>query len=265
MFIDNTRIERGFNANVASSTTGVWMQGFIAVTLRNTMISRYTTAVQVDSNLASANNQLDVIDSDITQTTNGLRFSGTAGPGGSFMRVNGSHLTSLTNDAFNLANSAVGRNVNLTISNSSIGNTANAVTLANSAADGTGNTRMYLTMNDTQATNVANVVDMNSTNGSKTYAVVRDSTMANINTAIKTRGSAVVSASLIRSQVSNCTMVVDHGFGIVRLDGNHIVKCADDFVNNGSGNIVSLKNNLVYDIDNLSGFTYIVPTVIAPE
>jgi hypothetical protein len=46
------------------------------------------------------------------------------------------------------------------------------------------------------------------------------------NTAVKTRGSSVVSVSLIRSQVNNCTIVVDHGFGTVRLDGNHIVKCS---------------------------------------
>jgi len=48
----------------------------------------------------------------------------------------------------------------------------------------------------------------------------------------------------------------------VRLDGNHIVKCSNDFVNNGSATIVSLGNNMVTDNDNLSGFTYITPSII---
>ena len=120
---------------------------------------------------------------------------------------------------------------------------------------------MYVNMDGSQAINIANAIDTNSTNGAKAYAVVRDSTFANINTAIKTRGT-FGSVSLIRSQVNNCTVAVDHGAGIVRLDGSHIVKCADGFVNNGSGNIVSNGLNMVYDIDNLSGFTYITPLVI---
>ncbi len=81
------------------------------------------------------------------------------------------------------------------------------------------------------------------------------------NAAIKTRGT-FGSVSLIRSQVNNCTIAVDHGAGVVRLDGNHIVKCADGFVNNGSPNIVSNGLNMVYDIDNLSGFSYITPMVV---
>lgn len=258
--VDNTRIERGFNANPASSAIGVWIQGFITASLRNTMISRHTTAVQVDSNLVNARTALEVIDSEFTQNTNGLLFSGTAGLGRSQFRISGTRVANITNDAFNLVNSAVGRNVYLTIGNSQIGGATSAVTLANSAADA--NTRMFLEMSDTQVTNITNAIDMSALNGSKTYAVVRDSTLAHITTALKTRGSAVVSASLIRSQVNNCITVVDHGFGVVRLDGNHIVKCENDFVNNGSGNIVSNGYNMMHDIDNLSGFIYITPTAI---
>ena len=39
VMLDNTRIERGFNANAASSSIGLWVQGFMAVTLRNSVIS----------------------------------------------------------------------------------------------------------------------------------------------------------------------------------------------------------------------------------
>jgi hypothetical protein len=222
--------------------------------------------VKFDSNVASAGNTLDVINSEFTQNTNGVYFSGTAGAAGSQIRVVGSQITDITNDAFNIANSAIGRNVILTISGTRIGSVANAVTLANSAADGSGNTRMYVEMDSSQAVNVANAIDLSALNGAKTYAVVRDSTLAHLNTAVKTRGSAVVSASLIRSQVNNCTIVVDHGFGKVRLDGNHIVKCASDFIDNGGGNtIVSNGYNMIDDIDDLPGPVYITPTKITLE
>jgi hypothetical protein len=51
----------------------------------------------------------------------------------------------------------------------------------------------------------------------------------------------------------------------VRLDGSHVVNNANDFVNNGSGSVVSLGNNMVTDNDNASGFTYITPSIIAAK
>ena len=260
VIVDNTRIERGFNANVASSSIGVWVQGFMAVSLRNVTISRYTTGVKVDANLAGASGALDLIDSLLTQNTNGVYFSGTGGGANSQLKVVRSELTSLTNDAFNVVNSAVGRNVFLAVSGTRIQGGANAVTLQNSAADAI--TRIFVEMDGSQAINLVNAIDLNSTNGSKSYAVVRDSTLAHLSgAAIKTRGTNA-SVSLIRSQINNCTIAVDHGAGVVRLDDSHVIKCSDDFVNNGSGTIVSNGRNMVHDIDNLSGFTYITPTTI---
>jgi len=262
LIVDNTRIERPFNSNPASSGIGLWLRGFFAASLRNTVISRETYAVKIDADLAGANGALDIIDSLFTQSTNGVYFSGSAGGGNTQIKVTGSQLTSLTNDAFNLANSAIGRNAFLTVSGTRIQGVANAVTLQNSAADV--NTRMYVEMDSSQAVNVANAIDTNSTNGGKTYAMVRDSTLAHVNAAVKTRGT-FGSVSLIRSQINNCTIAVDHGAGVVRLDDSHVVKCADDFVNNGSGNIVSSGRNMVHDVDNLSGFVYITPTKITLE
>ncbi len=263
LFVDNTRIERGFNANPASPPIGLWVQGFMGATLRNTMISRHTTAVQFDSNLANANNSLDVINSELTQNTNGLYYSGTAGNGTSTFRVVGSQITNTTNDAINIANSAAGRNTFFTIGSSVIGAAARLVALANSATD-TVNARVVLEMDNTRAVNISGSVsiDLNSPNGAKTSALMRDSTFAQGGTVIKTRGAAQVSATLVRSQVNNCAIVVDHGVGTVRLQDNHIVACSDDFVNNGSSNIVSNGGNMVYDVPNASGFTYITPTVI---
>ena len=58
------------------------------------------------------------------------------------------------------------------------------------------------------------------------------------------------------------TTAIDHGFGTVRLDSSHVVFNANDFVNNGSGTIVSNGYNMVHDNTNASGFTYITPSVI---
>ena len=260
VFVDNTRIERGFNANAASSSIGLWVQGFMAVSLRNSMVSRHTAAIQYDANVATANTSLDVINSELTQNTNGIRVTGTADTGSTQLRIDRSTITSTTNDAVNVNNTSVGRNIVVGISGSNIASAANAVVLNNAAADV--NTRVWVEMSDSQINNVTTAIDLNTANGGKAYGLVRDSTIAHVTTAVKTRGSSSVQASLVRTQIDSCTIAVDHGFGVVRLDGNHIVACANDFVNNGSGNIVSIDNNLVYNIDNLSGFTYITPSII---
>jgi hypothetical protein len=260
IFIDNTRIERGFNANPATASIGVWIRGFANASIRNSMISRQTTALQVDADLDGAGNSIDVINSELTQNTNGVRIVGTAGNAGSQVRIDRSQITSLTNDAVNVANAAVGRNIVVGISGSNIASAANGVVISNTAADV--NTRVWVEMSDSQVNNVTNAIDLATANGGKAYGLVRDSTIAHVTAAVKTRGSSSVQASLIRSQIDSCTIAVDHGFGVVRLDGNHIVACANDFVNNGSGNIVSINNNMVTNVDNLSGFTYITPSII---
>ena len=263
VFVDNTRIERGFNANPASTPTGVWVRGFVAASLRNTMISRQTVAVQFDADVATASNAVDVISSELTQNTNGIRVTGTAATGSTQLRIDRSQITSTNNDAVAVNNTAVGRNVVVGISGSSIASAGNGVTLVNSAADV--NTRVWVEMDNTKVNNVTTAVDLGTANGGKAYGLVRDSTIAHVTTAVKTRGSSSVQASLIRTLIDSCTIAVDHGFGVVRLDGSHVVACANDFVNNGSGNIVSIKNNTVYNIDNLSGFVYITPAVIPAE
>ncbi len=262
VFVDNTRIERGFNANPASSPVGIWMQGFMAVSLRNTAISRQTTAVKFDSDLGGANNSLDIVDSEFSQNTNGIYYAATGDNGTSAIRVVGSQVTNTTNDAFNIANSATGRNTFLTIGNSVIAQPARQVALLNSSTD-TVNARAVLEMDNTRVLNANTVsIDLSSPNGAKTAAYMRDSTFAQGATVIKTRGASQVAASLIRSEVNNCATVVDHGVGTVRLQENHIVACSDDFVNNGSGTVLSDGRNVVDGIPNMSGFTYITPAAV---
>jgi len=260
VYLDNTRIERGFNSNPASTAVGLWMQGFMTGAVRSSVISRMTTAVRFDSNLTNASNTLDIINSELATNGTGLLYAATADNGSSTIRIVGSQVTNTTNDAISIANSAVGRNTFLTIGDSVIGIGARLIALTNTSGDAV-NARMVLEMDNTRVLNANTVsVDLNAPNGAKTHAFMRDSTFAQGANVIKTRGGVQVSASLIRSEVNNCAIVVDHGAGVVRLDGNHIVNCSDDFVNNGSGNIVSDGRNLVHDIPNTSGFTYITPT-----
>jgi hypothetical protein len=109
-------------------------------------------------------------------------------------------------------------------------------------------------------------VSLSATNGSKAYLYAHDSEITHAATGVMTAGSTGgIAVSIVRSTIFNTTTAIDHGFGEVRLDGSHVVNNANDFVNNGSGNIVSLGNNMVTDNANASGFTYITPTIIAPK
>ncbi|MEO8675515.1 MAG: hypothetical protein ABI569_08050 [Casimicrobiaceae bacterium] len=243
-------------------STGVWIQGFIAITLRNTMISRHSTAVQFDGNLANANGALDIVNSDFTQNSAGVYYAATATGGTNQLRIVDTQITSTTNDAINVANSASNRNTFLTMSRTTLGQAANGIVMANSAVDIV-NARVILEMDNSQVIGTNFGIDLNSPNGAKTHALIRESTLAHDNTVLRTRGTARVSASLIRSEINNCGTVVDHGIGTIRLESNHIVLCSDDFVNNGSAAIVSDGKNIVHDVDNLSGFTYITPTPIS--
>jgi hypothetical protein len=261
VIVDNTRIERGFNANPATASIGVQMSGFLAVTLRNTVISRQTTAVRFDSNLASANNTLDIVNSTFGNNTNGLSFAATADGATSQIRIVGSQITNTTNDAIGIVNSAIGRNTFLAIGESVIANAGRGLALTNNSTD-TANARIVADLDNTRMTNAANTgvtIDLNAPNGAKTSALIRDSTFASAGTLLKTRGTSQVSASLVRSLVNNCNIVVDHGVGTVRIESNHLVACSDDFVNNGSSGIVSDGHNVVDGIANASGFVYIVP------
>jgi len=264
VIVDNTRIERGFNANPATPSIGVQMSGFLSVTLRNTVISRQTTAIRFDSNLASANNTLDIINSTFGNNTNGLSFAATADGATSQLRVVGSQITNTTNDAIGIVNSAIGRNTFLTIGESVIANAGRGLALTNNSTD-TANARIVADVDNTRMTNAASTgvtIDLNAPSGAKTSALIRDSTFASAGTLLKTRGTSQVSASLVRSLVNNCNIVVDHGVGTVRIESNHLVACSDDFVNSGSSGIVSDGHNVVDGIANGSGFVYITPTAV---
>jgi hypothetical protein len=259
VLIDNTRIERGFN-QASTVSNGVWMQGAVDVTLRNSTISRMDAGVRFENPTGGASH-LEINHSQITRSTTGVIYSNSVASGVGQISIIGSEVTNI-GEGINVANSAAGGNVTLVVASSHLAYSAgNGVTLANSAPDA--NTRIFMELIHSQVTNFSAVaIDLRAGNGSKTYLVSRDSQIMHAGTGVKTSGASPVSVSLIRSGIHNLTTAIDHGSGIVRLDGNHVVKCANDFVNSGSGNIVSLGNNMVVENDNASGFTYITPTII---
>jgi hypothetical protein len=265
VIVDNTRIERGFN--VANPTTiGVWMTGAVEMDLRNSTISRQDQGIRFENPVGSSTSHLFVDHSQITRNNTALLYTnGVANAQGQFVIKNS--LLVDNSDGVNVSNTAVGGNVQVKVADSEISHSGtNGVTLANSAADS--NTRVFIELARSQVRSINAIgVSLTATNGAKAYLYAHDSEITHAPTAIKTAGNGAggIAVSLVRSTIFNTTTAIDHGFGKVRLDGSHIVNNANDFVNNGSGNIVSLGNNMVTDNDDTSGFTYITPSIIAPK
>ncbi len=264
VMIDNTRIERGKNTSVSPVSTGVLMQGFIDVSLRNSMISRQTVGVQFDGLLANNVSHLEIINGELTRNNTGVAFSNTTANARGQITLTGSQIFGST-DAITVANSGIGGSPQLLLVDTTIAYTSNSgVVLANSAADN--NTYIHAEMNRSQINNItATALDISATNGSKLDVILRDSQLAQAATGLKTSGSGAggyAAASLVQSTVTGTTTAIDHGFGTVRLQSSHIVFNNKDFVNSGSGTIVSNGQNMVHDNADPAGPTYITPTVI---
>jgi hypothetical protein len=264
VLVDNTRIERG--SNTANPTSiGVWMTGAVDVSLRNSVVSRQDQGIRFENPVASNSSHLFVDRSQVTRSNVGLVYTNGVANAAAHILIKNSQVVD-NGDGINVSNTAIGGNTYVKVADSEIANTAtNGVTMANSAADA--NTRVFIELERSQVRNVtATDVSLSATNGSKAYLYAHDSEMTHAVTGVKTAGSTGgIAVSIVRSAIFNTTTAIDHGFGEVRLDGSHVVNNANDFVNNGSGNIISLGNNMVVDNTNTSGFTYITPAIIAPK
>jgi hypothetical protein len=257
VIVDNTRIERGRGPIVSF---GVWVQGAIDVSLRNSLISRQDAAIQFDSLLGGKVSHVEVSNSELTRNTTALNFINAAANAQGQIAINGSQIFGST-DAIKIANSAVGGNTTVSLMDSHIAYTGGSgIQMANSAADS--NTRVHMEFVRSQINNITGTaVDLNAANGSKVYFDARDSTASHAGTLIKTSGTSRVAVSLIRSDFRHTPTILDHGNGEVRIDGSHFVQCTQSFVNNGSGTMFSLNNNYVA-CDDLPGPTYITPAIV---
>jgi len=260
LIVDNTRIERGRGPVVSY---GVWVQGAIDVSLRNSMISRQDSGVQVE-NLLAAVTHVEILNSELTRNTTAIQVISTTPGGIAELSLNRSQILGST-DAIKVSNNATPVGVTLSVTDSEIGYTgAGGIQMANTGGDA--NARLFMEFVRSSVHNIsANAVDLSATNGSKTYFDARDSSFSHTaNDLIKTSGTSRVAVSLIRSDLRFCGTAINHGNGEIRLDGSHVVQCNQDFVNNGSPTIFSLKNNFVFDNTDAPGPTYITPTPIGP-
>ena len=285
--VDNTRIERG----KGPVSFGVWVLNHMSMNLRNSQITRQDVGAQVDVTVDGANTSLDVMDSQFTRVTAGAKFTKTSANALTIINFTRSQITStdpvianvtgansstylslfdseITNslNVMTVNNSGVGSNTQIRVMNSHLGWNTNGIVVTNTANS---NTAMYLDLVRTTMTNITNtMIDATATTGGRAYVNVEGSVFANTTGAvIRTQGDSQVSASLVRSQVHNVNTVVSHGSasGTVRIDGNDIVASTNDFVNNGNGSMASFNNNMVHDVTNSGGFTYITPPTVAPR
>lgn len=285
--VDNTRIERG----KGPVSFGVWVLNHMSMNLRNSQITRQDVGAQVDVTVDGASASLDVMDSQFTRVTAGLKLTKTSANAPTFINLTRSQIAStdpvianitgansntylslfdseITNslNTMTVSNSGVGSNTQIRVMNSHLGWNTNGIVVTNTANS---NTALYLDLVRTTMTNITSpMIDATATTGGRAYVNVEGSVFANTAGAvIRTQGDSQVSASLVRSQIHNCNTVVSHGSatGTVRIDGNHIVACTNDFVNNGNPGMVSFNNNMVHDVTNSGGFTYITPPTVAPR
>lgn len=261
LVIDNTRIERASG----TQATGILQKGCIDVVFRNSTISRFESAIQMESLIADCFSHLQVDGSNLARNTTAIRVTSATVNGHARVAIAGTQILN-SGDGIIATNSAIGSTVHLQVSNSAVGFTGgNGVTLANSAADT--NSSMTMNLANSQLNSITgSAVDLSSTNGSQITFVARDSSFAHATRMVKTAGTGAgrLRVSLIRSNLQHATFAVDHGFGTVRLDGSHFTQLINSFVNSGSGDIRSLGNNWLTNFDNASGLTYITPTIIAP-
>lgn len=264
LIVDNTRIERAF-ANSGGSLA-VWQQGCIDITFRNGTISRQDVAFQVDSLVAGCFPALRVQNAAITRVTTGIQVSNATPSAYHSVYLTNSEIGSPL-DGIVYSNSGDTAQLNLELVDSNVTDCGNnGVMLVNTATDNTAG----INFNAARAniTHVANdAITLNAPNGSRVRAWVRDSTISNVTGRVVKTGGAVgtVQISLIRSNMNAAGYVLDHGYGTVRLDGNHMTNLTNTFVNNGSADVRSLNNNWLTNFTNTTpGFVYITPTIISP-
>jgi hypothetical protein len=263
--VDSTRIENGVNTGgTGNPTCGVCMGGYIGVSLRNSTITQQDFGVEFDGLVAGAvPSYLDIVNSKLIANATGVKFdNSTAGAKGQISIV-GSQLTGAT-DIMLVSNSAVGGTTDVSITDSYIAFATNGLHFANSAAGATSNLLAELVRTEI-STIGSTQVDVSATSGANLSLDIRDSTLSLVATLLRTSGTSPLNVSVIRSHLHHSTTAIDHGNGIIQLDGAHVSNNLNDFVNNGDGTIVSNGHNMVAANANASGFTYITPTVISEK
>jgi hypothetical protein len=259
--LDNVRIERG--SATSGLSIGIWQQGCLDVSIRNSMIGRQDTAIGVDSLIGSCTTHLDVVNSQLLRNTTAISIANATPNVTVKAAVIGSQIQQ-SSDAIAVSNTGSAGDFKVMISGTDIASSNNAITVANNVADATSQVRVDVVQSQIHEADTA-AIDVNASSGSKSYVDIRESTLAHSTRAIKTTGTAgsVLRVSVVRSNVHHATYGIDHHYGVVRLDGSHFVSLTNSFVNSGSGSISSLGNNFLSDnTDSTGGLVYITPSIV---
>jgi hypothetical protein len=262
--IDNTRIESGRNTSGGGNLNGIWMQGQLDLAVRNSVIARVATGILFDP-LFSVGSDLTIVNSEITRTATGVQLNASQANSSGRISIAGSQLT-IQGTGIAAAISGACCVHTISVTDSHVAYSGTGVQLQNS---GGSSTELHMDFVRSQNVNSGNIAfDLNATNGSATTATLRDSTVSNGGTLIKTSGSTLggggVLAGLVHSTLQLADTAIDHGFGYIQLDGSRITMCGKDIVDSGGGaaSVVSLNNNFIYMCGNPPGPTYITPSII---
>ncbi len=265
ILLDNTRIERG--ASVTAPTIGVWQTGCVDIGLRNSYVSRNVVAIQVDGLVAGCAPHMTLAQSQIANNTTGISVNNQTAAAQMNFSAHASQITSHT-DAVMVVNGAGATSalLDLTFADVVLSQCGNACfSLSNATSDNVNGIRVNLERS--HVSNTTTAIDATAPGGSRVRVSVRDSTVVQASgRLIRTAGAGTngVRVNLIRSNFNHSPFAIEHGYGIVTLDGCNFSNFTNLFVNVGSGDIRSLGNNMATQYDNLAGLTYIVPSVVSP-
>ena len=199
--------------------------------------------------------------SQLVRSTTGVLYSGTTDGANAQITFVGSQVVEST-DGFSVSTSGIAQTY-VKLTDTFVGHMGNnGFTFANSGATNVSKLGLEL-INSTVAMITNTAIDVSATNGSSMWLNLRDSTSSGAVTHIKTSGAASgLQVAITRSNIHHGTTAIDHGFGSVQLDGSHFNTLGNDFINHGSGLIVSNGFNMVYNVTNAPGPVFITPLVI---
>ena len=254
VIVDNTRIERG--RATFGPTWGLWVHGNIGATLRNSLISLEEVGIQVDNLPTNGNTVLELSQAKLVGMGTCLNVASSSAGGVPLVYIDGSQFLGC-DDGIVFSHTAAGTGAQLKITDSKFENLNNGgITLSSGADAGinmdlirsqvnfSGNTALSATSSGTSGVNLH----------------VRDSTLSNTLTLLKTSGTSSITATLIRAHLHNSVTAVDHGRGKIRMEQTTIVANNYSLVNHGSSIVVSAGNNWIVDNADPADGTVYIPT-----
>jgi len=264
VFVDNTRIEA--SSATSGPAYGLWVQGFAAATMRNSVISISNVGIQFN-NIATNGNPILVLSQ--TQVLGGntcLNVDNTSAGGVPEVYIDGSQFLGC-DDGIVVSNTATGTpfGAQLKITDSKFEHLNNSGITVSAGSDAGVNVdlvRSILSFANNTGISLAaggtSIIKLN----------MRDTTLSNAPTLLKTSGTSGIQATLIRSHLHDSGTAVDHGLGKIRMEQTTVTNNANSLVNHGSGIIVSAgigtagTNFLDNNADSTPGTVYFTPTVI---